>query len=189
MVGGFGLLNDASGQTPFPPKRLVETYPVLDVHQLYRAGALTEGTETRIEIGGKGSQLAFCRGRNLEIDGQRIPILPHPVAVVAFACPLEGRPCYRLYCVDGVWGSRKAHKLDWSSRHKHRTIRGLARLAWLRRRAGVSPVPFSDLPQKGRQWRRYWRLALEIRALEARLVGHLRDDVVAVVKRRHERRY
>ena len=57
----------------------------------------------------------------------------------------------------------------------------------MRRRIGAGK-PFTPIEPRPLHHRRYWRTALEIRRLEAELVGHLRNDVCAVLERRRDRR-
>jgi hypothetical protein len=71
-----------------------------------------------------------------------------------------------------------------ASRHRDRSVPGLHRARWLRRRIGADPRLFTRIAPKPLQARRYWRLAREIRELEARLAEHLAHSVVDVLERR-----
>jgi hypothetical protein len=81
---------------------------------------------------------------------------------------------------------RKCCRLDYSSRHKHRSVPGLNRLRYLRRKLGLDPKPFSPIPPRPRTHLRYHRIADEIHALEERLVGHL-GEINRVLERRVRR--
>jgi hypothetical protein len=78
--------------------------------------------------------------------------------------------------------------LDWSCRHRYRSIPGLNRLIGLRRRLGADLRPFSPLPAGPIRRLKDKRLVLEIERLEAGLVGHLREDINDVLERRHASR-
>jgi hypothetical protein len=107
-----------------------------------------------------------------------------------FGCGLCGTDRYRLHLIGGVWAcrdcQRRRHHVDYASRHTHRSIPSLHRIAWLRRRIGADPRPFTPLPAKPLQDRRHWRLAREIRALEARLIEH-GEHIAEVLEKRHDR--
>ena len=106
--------------------------------------------------------------------------LPLPV----FVCLACNRVCYRLYELGGVWACRKCHRLDYACRHRHRSIPGYNRILYLRRKIGAELRPFSEIPPRPRSHTRYHRIVAEIRALEARLIGHLRTDVNDALERR-----
>ena len=188
MPGCFGLL-DGWHDRIVPPDRMVEMHPVCSVHDLDRAGLLTLGTHARIE-GPHGAYLTSVREAGiLELDGQRIVVTWHSVLPLhVLVCPRCGGDKYKLHRAGTTgWACRTCHGLTYASRHLHRTIPGLGRLQWLRARIGASPVPFSPLPRKRLSARRHWALCAEIRAIEARLIAHGRDDVAAVLERRNDR--
>jgi hypothetical protein len=166
-----------------PPDRLVETYLVVDVFQLYRLGSLSPGASAVLEIGPVPCRVATDAAGNLTLDGQPIRLVPHPALPLrAFECPGCERDCYRLYRVER-WLCRRCAKLDYSSRHRHRSVPGLHRARWLRQRIGAGPL-FSRIESKPLQPHRHWRLACEIREIEERLIEHLRVDVGDVLERR-----
>jgi hypothetical protein len=107
-----------------------------------------------------------------------------------FVYPLCSTDRYRLHLIGGVWACRdcqkRRHHVDYACRHIQRSVPVWHRIGWLRRRIGADPRPFMPLPAKPVQWRRYWRLAREIRALEERLIQHGRD-IASVLQSRHER--
>jgi len=189
MVAVFGL-----GERPqddlVPPASLVEMNARVCVFQLRREGLLTVGIE--VTIGGGdghgGYHLAVHEAGKVEIDSQRIQLAAHPMCNASvFVCPACGRDCYRLHCVNGTWACRRCHRLDYWCRHRNRTIPGLARIRYLRRRINADPQPFSPLPRKSLRARKHLRICKEIRALEQALVEHAREDVAAVLERRHAR--
>jgi len=186
MPGAFGLaecLRDDRVDTT----ALVELHPTLDVFQLYRSGVLTPGAEAQIQ--GGGALRALPGGGKIEIDNQLVSIAWHPALPLrVFICPRCEGDCYKLHRVAGAWRCRRCHKLDYQSRHRHRTIPGFNRLVSLRRRIGADLTPFSPLPAKPLAARRHWRLVREIRQLETRLLEHARRDVAEVLERRHANR-
>jgi hypothetical protein len=189
MAGHFGLAG--SNNDSAPAERLLETHPSLDVHELYRAGVLVEGASVVLKIPGIGCRRATRGAGNLNIDGALIPIRPHPaLPLPVFGCPQCGSDRYRLHLIGGIWACRdcqkRRHRVDYASRHTHRSIPSLHRIAWLRRRIGADPQPFTALPAKPLQNRRHRRLAREIRALEARLVEH-GEAIASVLEKRHDR--
>jgi hypothetical protein len=60
-------------------------------------------------------------------------------------------------------------------------VRGLHRVAWLRKRVGASPQLFSPLPAGSGQ--RHLALCIEIREIEKQLIGHC-HDIGDVLQRR-----
>ena len=115
----------------------------------------------------------------------RIELRPHPMLrAPMFGCPQCNRACYRLYEVAGQWTCRTCGRLDYSSRHCDRSIAGLARLLWLRRRIGAELRPFGSVPDRpSRRVRRFREIVAEIGDLEAKLVGYL-GSINADLKRR-----
>jgi hypothetical protein len=184
MAGTFGLTG--SNNDSVSAERLLETHPCLDVFALYQQGALVEGASTTLQMADGGCRRATREAGNLNIDGQLIPIRPHPkLPMPVFGCPRCGTDRYRLHEVAGVWACRECQRLDYACRHTHRSIPSLHRIAWLRTRSGADPRPFMPLPAKPPHWRRHWRLAREIRRLEAELIQHARLDVIEVLERRY----
>lgn len=79
-----------------------------------------------------------------------------------FICPVCGTDRHKLHRVGGIWTYRRCHQLDYSSRRRHRTIPGLNRLRFLRRRLSgqrdrrmVNGVRTQDLRLDDRLERRY----------------------------------
>ena len=187
MAGCFGL---HQGHPPHvPPERFAESRPCLNVFNLQRVGALVDGAVIELRIGdGECLRLVRAPGK-ISIGNQAITIGSHPkLPMPVFTCPGCGTARYRLYEVEARWACRRCHKLDYASRHTYRSVPGLHRLRWLRRRLGADPRPFTPLPPKPPHWRRYWRLAREVRTLEEALVRHGREDVAGVLEKRLEKR-
>ena len=63
-----------------------------------------------------------------------------------FLCPSCRRRCRFVYLPD--LACRRCCGLDWSSRHRSRTVPGLHRIRWLRQKIGADPRPFSSLPKR-----------------------------------------
>jgi hypothetical protein len=189
MVAVFGL-GEHYQDDLVPLDRLVESHVAVSVHDLAREGLLVLGTEARIEgLGGHAPyHLAVRQAGILELDGQPIRVAWHrALAMRVFVCTC-GRDCYKLHRSGGVWACRRCHGLDYACRHRGRTIPGLNRAIYLRRRLGVDPRPFAPIEPRPLSHRRFWRLVLELRELEARLVTHLRQDVRIVLEKRDGKR-
>ena len=186
MPGCFGLLEDPH-PSHFPPERLVEAQPCLDVFALGRQGLLMPGASATLLWGDRGCQLATREVGILEVDGAVIRVRTHVVlACPVFACPICDRDCYRLHCVDGSWACRKCHRLDYRSRHRNRSIPGLNRALYLRRLIDAGPL-FSPITPRPLSQRKFWRIVAEIRRLESGLVRQTRQDVTASLRKRLER--
>jgi hypothetical protein len=170
-----------------PAASLVENNPRCDVHELARQGLLVVGTRATVGDGEErgGYRLAIPEPGILEIDSQPLRLGWHrALPLRTFVCPTCNRDCYRLHRVSERWACRKCHRLDYSSRHRHRSIPGFNRAIYLRRRLGVDPQPFAPIAPQPLRRRRWWKLLLELRAIDGRLVEHLRQDVRAVLERR-----
>jgi hypothetical protein len=187
MSGCFGLKDDHHHER-VPLERFVESRPCLDVFALHREGALVAGVFVMLQVARKGYVRATRTAGNLNLEGQLIPIRPHPkLPMPVFGCPRCGTDRYRLHEVAGSWACRECHDLEYACRHTHRSVPGLHRVAWLRRRIKADPRPFTPIASKPASARRYWRIVAEIRRLEACLVRHAREDVADVLERRHDR--
>lgn len=189
MPGRFARIDDPNRRVL--PAQWVETHPAIDVHTLQRQGALVEGASVTLQLADGGCLRVTRTGGNINLGGQLIPIGWHRALPLAmFGCPRCNADRYRLYLVGGVWACRDCHHLDWQSRHIHRSrsIVALHRIRWLRARLNANPTPFTPLPAKPPRWRRHWRLAREIRALEETMIEHARRDVTEVLTKRYANR-
>jgi hypothetical protein len=187
MSGRFGLLGHPHDDL-VATEKLVEANPVVDIFRLYREGLLSPGASGMVDTGTGGCRPARHKAEisELEIDGQSLRIGWHShLPLPTFICGACGRTCYRAHQVGGLWACRLCHRLTYLSRHRNRTIPGLNRVRYLRRRLGADPRPFTPLPVKPLHARKHWKLASEIRALERALLHHARRDVVEVLERRH----
>ena len=184
MVGCFGTHGaEASGTI-----RDLQDRPCLDVHMLQRQGVFSRAGEVMLRLGScsnwpetgeidgergdGGCLLASHTPGNLRIGNQTLPVRPHRLGMAMFGCPRCDRDCRQLYEVDGLWACRLCHHLNYRCRHTLHRVPGFHRIVWLRRRLGVNPRPFTVLLAKSPRFRRYWRLAREIRRLEANLIEH-----------------
>jgi len=172
MTGCFGLLDDHGNPYHFPPDRLIESRSRVDVWALQQCGALMDGATTELWAGLRGYQLA-THAPNLWIGETRVLVIWDEQGRTWFECPACGRRCKHLYLDELT--CRICLRLDYSSRHLHRTVPGIHRIRRLRQRIGADPRPFAPLPKRRRHHVRFHRIADEIRLLEQRLVGHLGD--------------
>jgi hypothetical protein len=183
-MGAFGLLDDCH-HIRVPGDRIVEANPRLDIWMLLQCGALTEGTTTALRWGEKGSQL-LRRAPNIFVDGNPILVVwDEPMSGVGrcwFECPRCSQRCRHIYVRQ--LACRRCSRLDYSSRHLHRSVPGLNRLRYLRGKLGLELRPFAPIPPRPSSHTRYHRIVAEIHALEAGLVGHLMTDINDVLARR-----
>jgi hypothetical protein len=91
-------------------------------------------------------------------------------------CPGCRRRCRFLYALGRI-ACRQCHGLDWSSRHLHRAVPGVHRVARWRRQIGADAHPFSSLPDRPPHHTRFHRIAARIRAEEVKLLEHLNGVV------------
>jgi hypothetical protein len=116
---------------------------------------------------------------------------------IAFICPDCSRLCCRLHFTD-AWRCRKCAKLDYWCRHRERTVPGLSRARWLRKRlgAGADPQLFAPIdlrslkPSRSLRSNRVKRLQVlaELSELEKRIVGYLGERICDVLERREDAR-
>jgi hypothetical protein len=148
-------------------------------------------TSYNLKEGGRTSYPTSLRDPGiLELDGQAIALLPHPVCGTAFSCPGCGRACYRLHRREtGEWLCRTCPPaLDYACRRLHRAAPGWARAAALRRRLGADPEIGSPLPKCRAHAHRKIALAIELRRLEEGLGAH-GAAIAQVLEKRNARRY
>jgi hypothetical protein len=186
MAGYFAVADTPNERRPF--EQLTEGRSSIDCFWLYREGWLTPGSSAVLKIGPVPYRLAVREARFLEIDGQTIRVVSHKcLPAPIFQCPRCGADKYRLYVVDGAWVCRDpCGKLSYASRHRLRSrgARGYHRAIYLRRRLRASLILFTPIASKPPSARKYLKLALELRKIEASLLEHLRSDVCAVLERR-----
>ena len=177
MVGCFGLRDDPN-PFHFPLDRLVENWPRLDVWMLLQCGGLAENATTRLQWGEKEC-LAARRTPDIWIDGTRVPVTwdePMPgLGRPWFECPACGRRCRHVYLLETI-ACRRCHRLEHAVRHLRRQTPGVGRVERLRRKLGNCDVrSFAPLPppRRGRSRAYHDKLVAQIRAEEAKLIGHL----------------
>jgi len=167
----------------FPSQNFVENRARLDIWILQRAGALTPGATTTIEVNGEpvGCLRAEPGSRILvELAGQKrvlglVQDTPMPdVPRLWFECPACRKRCRHVYLPE--LACRGCLQLEHAVRHRFRDAAAcrLARVARLRRWLGVDPRPFGELPPPKRRRGRYWRLAAQIAAEEVQLLASMR---------------
>ena len=170
----FGLFEDHH-HPHVPHDLIVEANPRLDVWMLLQCGGLAENATTRLQWGEKGC-LAARRTPDIWIDGARVPVVwDEPMAGAGrpwFECPACGRRCRYVYLRD-VIACRTCHRLDYASRHLHRSVPGVHRVMRWRQMIGVDPHPFAAIPERPKHHIRFHRIVARIRAEESKLVGHL----------------
>jgi hypothetical protein len=111
------------------------------------------------------------RESDILVNGNRVPIVWDEPGRPWFECPACGRRCKHLY-LDEL-ACRICCRLDYASRHLHRTVPGFHRIRRLRSQIGVDQRPFASMPWRPRHHTRFHRIAAEIRTLERGLVGYL----------------
>src|SRR5262249_43787989 len=77
-------------------------------------------------------------------------------------------------------------RLDYASRHLHRSVPGVHRVMRWWRMIGVDPHPFAAIPKRPRHHTRFHRIVARIRATESKLVGHLGGITRDLERRAHE---
>lgn len=189
VVARFGLHDGCGvGNERVPPERLIENRARLDVWQLHQAGALIAGTILLKTPDGTITQLTI-RDADHGQEGYegpiRVPEFYGGQARVEVAweepmpgcwqpwwcCPRCARRCRDIFLPEHA--CRKCLHLDYSSRHKNRSVPGIQRVQRWRRQLQLDPRPFSPLPARPARHIRFHRLAAMIRAEEARMLEHL----------------
>jgi hypothetical protein len=169
MVGAFGLL-DGYHPTHFPGSHLVENRARVDAHRLNLIGAFVEGTTTRLKWGENTYQLAR-RTPNIFVNGNFILVTWDEQGRPWFECGTCGRRVKHIYL--DAFACRICCRLDYASRHLHRSVPGVHRVMRWRRMIGIDPHPFAAIPKRPRHHTRFHRIVAQIRAEESKLVGHL----------------
>lgn len=156
IMGGIN-----SGRKRSVHRGAVEQFPVIDLRVLRRAGLLKPGECTYDTLRWRNQELEALEVRifvdlsdaddaSIRIAGdvrnQRAAIecvpCPYGGHRCYFLCPLNGTRCEQLFLVDGIFASRKAHRLAYASqseddlsrarrkvRKLHRQVKGDARYA------------------------------------------------------------
>lgn len=202
MVGAFGLL-DGYHPSLFPGDRIVENVPRLDIWHLLQTGALVEGVVTELAIGDPvgsrwpASEPSICRvvreSPHVWINETRVAVAwdePMPgVGRPWFLCPCGcGRRARFLYLVRDMIRAAPCLGLQHASRHLHRQMPGIHRIARWRRQIGAEERPFGLIPERPRHHTRFHSIADRIRSEEAKLVVYLGSIVYDLDRRLRGRR-
>lgn len=141
-----------SGRKRSVHRGAVEQFPVIDLRVLKRAGLLKPGecTYDTLRWRNQGLEvlevrifvdLSSAAGASIRVVGD-VPRQHAAIECVTcplgghrcyFQCPLTGTRCEQLFLVDGVFASRKAHRLTYASQSEddlsraHRKVRKLQR--------------------------------------------------------------
>jgi hypothetical protein len=155
----------------FPLDRLVENRARLDAFKLNRIGAFLEGEVTRLKWGDQGGCLLARHAPNILVNGTRVMVVWDEQARAWFECPACGRRVKHIY-FEAI-ACRTCCRLDYASRHLHRSVPGVHRVMRWRRMIGVDPHPFAAIPERPKHHTRFHRIIARIRVEESKLVGHL----------------
>lgn len=146
----MGSIN--SGRRRSVNRGAVEQYPVIDLRVLKRAGLLRSGECTYdtmhwrnqglealsvrifVDLSDAGDASMHIVG---DVTDQRVMIecLPCPYGGyrIYFLCPLTGARCEQLFLVDGIFASRKAHRLTYASQSEDDLSRACRKVRKLHR--------------------------------------------------------
>lgn len=172
----------------------VEQFPVIDLRVLKRAGLLKPGEctydtlcwrnqdlealEVRIFIDLSDDDDASMRISG-DVTGQRAAIecVPFPYGGYRcyFHCPLTGTRCEQLFLVDGIFASRKVHRLTYASQSEDKLSRARRKVRKLYRQ--VEGDSRYDRP-RGRN--RYTKVQ-ELRRAKSNADEYYRDQLRSMV--------
>lgn len=176
----------------------VEQYPAIDLRVLKRAGLLTVGQCTytafhwgnqtlealsvRIFIdlsdaGDTSMRIVTCEDHGAMAHRVAIECVPCPYGGVRyyFLCPLTGVRCEQLFFADGIFASRKTHKLTYASQSEDELSRARRKVRKLHRQVE------GDFRYARPRGRNRWRMVQSLKAAktEARALYH--DRLQALV--------
>jgi hypothetical protein len=169
----------------------VEQYPVIDLRVLRRAGLLSAGqcTYTTLHWGNQALEALSVRifidlsdtadaamrivvsaDDGATIDRVAIECVPCPYGGTRcyFLCPLIGVRCEQLFLADGIFASRKAHKLTYASQSENELSRARRKVRKLHRQVE------GDFRYARPRGRNRWRMVQGLKAAktEARALYH-----------------
>ena len=169
----------------------VEQYPAIDLRVLRRAGLLRVGqcTYTTLHWGNQAPEalsvrifidlsdtddasMRFVRSENYGATAERVAIecVPSPYGGVRcyLLCPLTGVRCEQLFLADGIFASRKAHKLTYASQSENELSRARRKVRKLHRQVE------GDFRYARPRGRNRWRIVQGLKAakIEARALYH-----------------
>ena len=174
IMGGIN-----SGRRRSVHRGAVERYPSIDLRILRRAGLLRVGecTYTTLHWQNQAPEVVSVRifidlsdtdGASIRIvaSGNDVAIaqraaiecVPCPFggARSYFLCPINGTRCQQLFLVDGVFASRKAHKLTYASQSEDELSRARRKIRKLHRQ--VEGDARYSRPRGQNRWRAMQRL-------------------------------
>jgi hypothetical protein len=169
----------------------VEQYPAIDLRVLRRAGLLSAGqcTYTTLHWGNQAPEalsvrifidlsdardasMRIVRSEDYGAMAERVAIecVPCPYGGVRcyFLCPLIGVRCEHLFWADGIFASRKAHKLTYASQSEDELSRARRKVRKLHRQVE------GDFRYARPRGRNRWRAMQRLKAAkgEARALYH-----------------
>jgi hypothetical protein len=169
----------------------VEQHPAIDLRVLRRAGLLSvgqcayttlhwgnqapEALSARIfvdlgDIADAAMRIVVCGDDGATIDRVAIECVPCPYGGVRcyFLCPLIGVRCEQLFLADGIFASRNAHKLTYSSQSEDELSRARRKVRKLHRQVE------GDFRYARPRGRNRWRIVQGLKAAktEARALYH-----------------
>jgi hypothetical protein len=180
-----------SGRRRSIHRGVVEQYAAIDLRVLRRAGLLNAGqcTYTTLHWGNQAPESlgvrifidlsdtgdASMRIVRSEDDGatiERVAIecvrCPYGGVRYYFLCPLIGVRCEQLFLADGIFASRKAHKLTYASQSENELSRARRKVRKLHRQVE------GDFRYARPRGRNRWRIVQGLKAakIEARALYH-----------------
>jgi hypothetical protein len=180
-----------SGRRRSIHRGVVEQYAAIDLRVLRRAGLLNAGqcTYTTLHWGNQAPEalsvrifidltdtgdasIRIVRSEDYGAMTERVAIecVPCPYGGVRcyFLCPLIGVRCEQLFLADGIFASRKAHKLTYASQSENELSRARRKVRKLHRQVE------GDFRYARPRGRNRWRIVQGLKAakIEARALYH-----------------
>ena len=176
----------------------VEQYPAIDLRVLRRAGLLSAGqcTYTTLHWGNQAPEALSARilidlsdtsdasmrivssgNHGVITDRVAIECVPSPYGGIRcyFLCPLIGVRCEQLFLTDGIFASRKAHKLTYASQSEDELSRAQSKVRKLHRQVQ------GDFRYARPRGRNRWRMVQGLKAAEREARALYHDRLRALV--------
>ena len=169
----MGRIN--SGRRRSVHRGAVEQFPVIDLRVLKRAGLLKPGECTYDTLHWRNQDLEALEVRifvDLSDEGDAsirmagdVTLQRAAIECVAcpfggyrcyFLCPLSGTRCEQLFLVDGIFASRKAHRLTYASQNENELSRARRKVRKLHRQ--VEGDTRYDHPRGRNRWSKMQRM-------------------------------
>ena len=183
-----------SGRRRSVHRGAVEQFPVIDMRVLKRAGLLQPGEcmydtlrwrnqdlemlEVRIFVDLSDADDASIRIAG-NVSDQRAPIECVPCTFGGqrfyFLCPLTGTRCEQLFLVDGIFASRKVHRLTYASQSEDELSRARRKVRKLHRQLK------GDTRYTSRRGRRRYNKVQELRQTKHDVRELYRERLSAIV--------